>query len=420
MEYTQSAQQRQELRMTAELQQAIEILGMTTDELRLRIESEYLENPALEIAEGEYEPAPALRREAATEGADLRAGEESLYDVLLSQAGVAFCDAEELRIARFLVGCIDGSGYLSIALSDAAEALGVTDAAALSVLQRIQHFDPLGVGARDLKECLLLQTREKGASELVCRLIASHLEDLAQGRIPAIAKALGVTAKEVQEAADFLRTLSPRPGAAYGEGEPVGLIPDIRVQETPSGAAIELLSAGVPSLRLAEGAEARLPDAAAQAYMSERVRSARWLIQAIAQRQATLRRIVEAVLARQPELLRRGRSALRPMGMAEVAEAADVHESTVSRAVRGKYIEFPWGVLPLRSFFTAELVGGTSAAAAKEAIRRLVGEENAKKPLSDRTLTERLAEEGIKLSRRAVAKYREQLEIPAAAKRKRY
>ncbi len=420
MEFSQSAEQRQELRLTQEVLQSIEILAMTADELRQRIEVEYLENPALEIEEGEFETGASLRREMAGEGENVRAGEESLYDVLLSQAGVAFRQPEELRIARFLIGCIDGSGYLAISLSDAAEALEVPEEAVLSVLQRIWHFDPMGVGARDLKECLLLQAREKGATELVCRLIDSHLEDLAQGRIPAIAKALGVTAKEVQETADFLRTLSPRPGAAYGEGEPVGLIPDIRVQETPSGAAIELLSAGVPSLRLAEGAKARLPDAAAQAYMSERVRSARWLIQAIDQRQATLRRIVEAVLSRQPGLLSRGRAALRPMGMAEVAEAADVHESTVSRAVRGKYIEFPWGVLPLRSFFTAELSGGTSAAAAKAAIRRLVGEEDAKKPLSDSALAERLAEEGIKLSRRAVAKYREQMGIPAAAKRKRY
>lgn len=482
MEQSQALSQNlsQHLAMTMKMQQAVRILALPAQELRSLIEKEYLENPALEI---DYDHAALSfdaqdartmdergreEREQAYRAEDISAlasylgspergdawgdGEHeprtfeaakpasrTLEDELLEQVAFAFPDGREREkaVAVFLVGSIDGRGYLTVPLAEAARATNVTEAEAARVLAVIQSFEPAGVGARDLAECLRLQAERRGIYEgLVACIIDKHLADLADARIKEIASAEGVRPADVQLACDIVRTLTPKPGACYGADDAGYITPDVIVRPQGAGFRVELTSGGVPGLHISRlYQEAAGYDNETQAYIRGRLNAATWLIKNIETRRETIRRVAEEIVRRQRPVLTQGLAALTPMTMQEVADAIEVHESTVSRAAQGKYIELPSGIFPIKSFFTANLAAhgpaGAGAEASdapaaygatqvKDALTALVASEDPKKPLSDAKLAKLLAAKGLEISRRTVVKYREQLGIASSVKRKRY
>ena len=466
----------QHLAMTMKMQQAIKILALSAPELRSLIEKEYLENPALEIdydhaalsldagdarrtesAQGQEACEQAYRAEDISalarylgrpERGDAWQGEaderptyeaakpasRTLEDELMEQVAFAFPDGHEREkaVAVFLVGSINGSGYLTVPLAEAARATNVTEAEAAQVLAVLQTFEPAGVGARDLAECLRLQAQRRGIYEgLVARLIDHHLAAIADARIKEIAAAEHVRPSDVQMAVDIVRTLTPKPGACYGDSDTGYITPDVIVRPQGAGYRVELTSGGVPGLHISRlYQEAAGYDDETQNYIRGRLNAATWLIKNIETRRDTIRRVAEEIVRRQRPVLKEGLAALTPMTMQDVADAIDVHESTVSRAAQGKYIELPSGIFPIKAFFTANLAqsrttSGNSgdaygATQVKDALAALIAAEDPKKPLSDAKLAKLLEGKGLAVSRRTIVKYREQLGIASSVKRKRY
>ncbi|SFT72663.1 RNA polymerase, sigma 54 subunit, RpoN/SigL [Selenomonas sp. GACV-9] len=442
----------QHLAMTMKMQQAIQILQLSAQDLRAEIEKEYLENPALEMDYGDGAPAAednllqadTLSRLNDYLGEDNGSagyfGDEqersfeaaeaemlTLEDELLEQVKFTFTAVTERAIATFIVGSIDERGYLVVSLAEIARAMQATVAEVESVLMQVQAFDPAGVGARDLSECLRLQAQRQGIYEgLVAAIIEKHLDDVAQSRIKEIAVAEHCRPQEVQLAVDIVRRLDPKPGAAYGGEIAAFITPDVIVQEVDGDYRISFNDNYVPQLRISAAYQhAESFDEKTRKYITQRLNAAAWLINSIEQRRTTIRHVVEEILRRQPEFLAQGKTALQPMTMKDVADAIGVHESTVSRAVANKYVQLPNGIMALRRFFTANLAKNGSgedfaAVQAKAAIEEMIKGEDPHKPLSDQKLCELLKARQMDLSRRTVMKYREQLGYPSSVKRKRY
>lgn len=444
----------QHLAMTMQLQQAIEILQLSAQELCATIEKEYLENPVLEM---DY---PSGRRELYEQGGPAHAGVRALADyldgggkqpayftdederqfdaptplhatleeALFEQVNFTFTENESERaVATFLVGSLDSRGYLTLPTAEAARAMACSEAEVLRILAVIQSFEPAGVGARDLAECLRLQAQRQGIYEgLVAAVIDRYLDAVAVHRLKEIAATEHVRPAEVQMAVDIVRRLNPKPGAAYGAADSAYITPDVIIRKGEKGYEVEVEEAGVPQLHIsALYRQSDTFDKATQKYIAGRLRAAAWLINSIEQRRTTIRRVVEEIVRRQTAYFEKGPTFLEPMTMKDVADTIGVHESTVSRAVANKYAELPTGVIALRSFFTARSVKSAAgediaAAQAKSAIERFIKGEDPKKPLSDQKLCTLLKAEGIALSRRTVMKYREQLGYDSSVKRKRY
>ncbi len=440
-----------------QMQQAIQILQLSAQDLRAAIEKEYLENPVLEmdepssyIAEHGEKMQETLQAGSIAALADYLDGggkqpsyfaddsekhfeaaaplQTTLEEELLEQVKFTFPDEKEQAFATFLVGSLDNRGYLTISLSEAARVMKVSEETAEHVLSLIQKFEPAGVGARDLPECLRLQAKRQGIyTGLVASIIDHHLPDVALHHIREIAAAEQVSPADVQMAVDIVKRFNPKPGAAYGSDEPAYITPDVIVRRDENGAFhVELEESDVPHLHIsALYRQADSFDKKTKKYITNRLHAASWLIQSIEQRRTTIRHVVEEIVHRQMAYLEKGPAYLRPMTMKEVADAIGVHESTVSRAVANKYAELPNGIVALRSFFTARSVkseNGEEAASAqaKAAIDKLIQSENPRKPLSDQKICELLKGQNLLLSRRTVMKYREQLGYASSVKRKRY
>lgn len=447
----------QHLAMTMQLQQAIEILQLSAQDLCATIEKEYLENPVLEM---DY---PSGRRELYESDGPAHAGVRALADYLDggSKQPAYFTDEDERQfdapaplhatleeelleqvnftfkgehgaekeraVATFLVGSLDSRGYLTLPVAEAARAMACSEAEVLRVLSIIQGFEPAGVGARDLAECLRLQAQRSGIYEgLVAAIIDRYLDAVAAHRLKEIAAAEHVQPADVQMAVDIVRRLNPKPGAAYGAADSTYITPDVIIRKGEKGYEVEVEEAGVPKLHIsALYRQSDTFDKKTQKYIASRLRAAAWLINSIEQRRTTIRRVVEEIVRRQPAYFEKGPASLEPMTMKDVADTIGVHESTVSRAVANKYAELPTGVVALRSLFTSrsartETGEDVAAAQAKSVIESFIKGEDPKKPLSDQKLCTLLKERGIALSRRTVMKYREQLGYDSSVKRKRY
>ena len=452
MRLTQETKTAQTLVMTAQLQQAIRILQLSMPELQEEIERAFLENPLLEMEDADPVQEPSSTYEAAERSlAEERDSFAAPYDAddfyeaetaheqrelsapvaltleeeLLREVDIRFVDLREKAIAVFLVGSLDERGYLVVPLAEAARATGADEAEVERVLGILQSFEPAGIGARDLTECMRLQAERAGIYEGLLRaVIERHLRAVADGRYRAIARAEGAALADVQTAVDILRTFSPKPGSAYGKEASAYIRADVRLTVADGRAEITVCNEQ-PRLRVSRlyrntaGMDAETRD-----YIAQRIYAARALIRSIEQRGETLRRVAEELVRRQTDFVLHGAGALRPLTMQTVADALSMHESTVSRAVAHKYIDLPRGLVPLRDFFSAavgtEENGADSADAVRAAIRALIAAEDAHAPLSDARIADLLAVRGMATARRTVMNYREQLGIPSSAKRRRY
>jgi RNA polymerase sigma-54 factor len=469
MKHSLHLSQKPALIMTQRLQQALKLLQVPTLELQAILKQELMQNPMLEEVDELTENEDIAKEDSPEEEANKEAEEPAeedkidwseylqdgafdrayvpqtetnpefldkvpvtrttLAQSLLEQLHFLDLSPDHLAIAEFLVGSLDDRGYLSTPLAEVAPALGRPVEECENVLKVIQALEPVGVGARDLRECLLIQLEARDQRDsLPWRLIHDQFDNLVNRRFPEIARQLKCGVEEVQAAADVVATLNPRPGLEVSAEDPKYVVPDLLVERVDDEYVVLLNDRNVPRLRISSAYENVLKDKKAgdkssREYIQGKLSSARWLIQTIEQRRRTMIKVMNCIIREQREFFERGIAYLRPLTLQQVARQIDMHESTVSRVCSGKYVQTPRGVFELKFFFSSGLETedgeDVSARTAKDIIRTLIEEEDKKEPLSDQRIAELLHEKGLRIARRTVAKYREQLSILPARFRRR-
>ena len=463
MEARLSLRQSQRVVMTPLLQQAIQLLQLSTLELQEVVQKELLENPLLEEEpqDGEApagpnepevaaapppEPVPENSRNdqqmddlpfdlaarlfddheerslvAQEEREELRfeniaRSASSLADHLDEQLRFATEEAQVRRIGGEIIGNLDEDGYLRAELGEIAGRCEATPDEVEKVLLLVQSFDPPGVAARDVRECLLLQLRRDPLPDpLSIEIVELHFEDLSRRRYAEIARALKQPLDRIMEAVEQIMTLEPKPGRPFGANESRYIVPDVSVIKTGSEYTVVLNEDGIPRLRVNSLYRSLLRGSADEArqYVEQKLRSAMWLIKSVEQRQRTLRRVTQSIVKFQREFLDKGLPYLRPLALRDVGEDISMHESTISRVTTNKYVETPQGLFELKFFFHSGIASGNgemvSSVSVKKMIRDLLGNEDQAKPLSDQEVAQILKGQGLTIARRTVAKYREEL-----------
>ncbi|MCB1236565.1 MAG: RNA polymerase factor sigma-54 [Verrucomicrobiae bacterium] len=450
-----------------QMQQSLQVLQAATLELRQLVRKELEENPVLEdetqevsleetkpdnedeAFDAEFAELSALdqewreylsqsrqaapRRDDADERhqfmLDSLVAPRTLQDHLLDQLALSEATADERRLAEMLIGNLDENGFLQTPLEDLCFDLGIPIQELEIAKAIVQSFDPVGVCAEDLRECLLIQLERLGKRKsLEFRIVDTQLDDLAKRRFPQIAKKLGVTPEAIARAAEFIATLDPRPGSGFSTDANSYITPDVTVERIGGEWIVSLNNDHVPRLRISNAYKDLMARGAggrdARGYIREKIRAGKFLIRSIHQRQQTIETIARLIVERQKDFFEKGRAHLHPMTMSQIAEEAGVHETTVSRAVAGKYMATPHGVFEMKFFFTTgfetETGESMSNTAVKQALASLVAAEDAKKPLSDQAIVALLKKQGIAIARRTVAKYRDELNILPSHLRKGY
>lgn len=445
-------EQAQKLSLTPELIQSIQILQLSNFDLIEYVKSELVENPILENAKSLDETQPIdiqeKLRESDFEAERFRQFEysaddeedhtyeqyvsrdETLTDHLLLQLSLSKIKSDEAAIGRYIIEAIDDNGYLTMSLEEVAEALGEDIEKVDHVLDVIQNFDPVGVGARDLRECLVIQLSARGMlTDEIEYVIYNMLEELANKKFAVIAKQLGLKKEDVQELSDLIKTLDPKPGRAYGSGKETNyIVPDIILESHHGEFELSSNFKSSPKLRVSSYYDKLVQEAAhdgeLKKYINEKFNSAVWLIKSIEQRRRTIYDVSEAIFKHQEEFFQKGEKYLKPLTLRQIAEELGIHESTVSRTINGKYIQSPRGIYELKYFFSTGIStgdgGSVSSSSIKSVIKDLIKSEDEKKPYSDQEIADILKRRDIEISRRTVAKYRENLGILSSSKRKRF
>ena len=356
---------------------------------------------------------------------------ETLEEHLLWQLMMSTPGSDMEHIGSIVIGNINNDGYLEIGMEDLLQAAQCDPDNLERVISLVQSFDPLGVGARDLKECLMIQARHLGLeNSIVMRIISDHLNQLENKNYKLIAKSLNVKIEEILAAVTIIKELEPKPGREFNDEEPFYIIPDIYVYKIDNEFVIMLNEDGMPRLQLNSYYQnAVKKDDVIQdnvkTYLKDKMRSAAWLIRSIHQRQKTIYRVMESILHFQQDFFEKGILFLKPMVLRDVAEHINMHESTISRVTTNKYAHTPQGIFELKYFFNSSIKSvegdSVSSASVQDQIRQLVDKENPKKPYSDEKISAILREKlNIDIARRTVAKYRENMKILSSSKRKQY
>lgn len=457
-------EQTQKLVMTPELRIAIKILQLSTAELVEYIDQQIIENPVLEVVEGPADHEHDEPAEKAPEKEDEKndidweqyfeeAGESradrtvnrdqentrydnfiaavpNLHDHLLFQLSMANLPKDERDVGEFLIFSIDDNGYLQCSTDEAAIQCNVSFDVAEKILKVIQGFDPPGIGARDIKECLLIQYEQLDQkNEILKQLIVNHLGELAEGKVMKVAKKLGVSLQEVQAVVDQLKLLEPKPGRKFSVNDSVRyIVPDLVVEKVDGEYIILVNDVSAPRLTLnpfyKDLVRAGSSDPESRKFLEAKLNSAVWLMRSIEQRRSTLYKVARCIVDSQVDFFEKGIKYLKPMNLKHVAEATGLHESTVSRATSNKYMQSPKGLFELKFFFSSGISHVQGSAVSSEAVRKIIKElvegENPQKPLSDQKIADILREKGMDISRRTVAKYRDEMGIPATSRRRRY
>ncbi|TCN26820.1 RNA polymerase factor sigma-54 [Mesobacillus foraminis] len=464
MEFNAGLFQKQTLKlaMTQELTQAIALLQYSAHELAAFLEEKAIENPLIQVDFKNIrsiDPCVGIRNKASTvrerdqKNWIEQIGETSdtLHDHLLFQLNTLKITANQRRVIVLLIKHIDENGYLGAGIEETAQKLGLGLDEVENSLNILQGMEPAGVGARSLQECLLLQLERReyhqhrqrsserrngsiireypqGIMDLAASILTEHFILFAEKRWKSLAKLMKTDIKEIQKAFDFVQCLDPRPGAAFQKDRALYVVPDVVVRREHGTLTVGLFDDTMPRITFNEGYYSRLAsyqDSEVARFLQEKQSDYQWIIKSLEQRRETLMRVALKIVEKQPHFFEQGPSLQHPMTMKEIAEELGIHESTVSRAVREKYIQTPVGTYELKSFFTSSLStteqDQTSSSHVKVAIGQLIKMEDKKKPMSDQNIVQVLAaKSGIVISRRTVAKYREQLGIPSSSKRKRF
>jgi RNA polymerase sigma-54 factor len=479
---SQSTQLKQELKINPRLYQAMDLLYMPLLDLQQHLKQELLNNPFLDLVEEEEEEEEEQAEtetgesteeekrgeeidweEILLDGFDTAGGrreehEEKEYfepvtvasrdlsDHLRDQVSLLELTPREMLLADEFIGNIGDDGYLATSVDDIVASLNdvVTRAAeesgrdiedlplytkeeAEKMLETVQGLDPPGVAARSLQECLLLQLKEAGLQQsLPYRLVHDCFDELIAHRWSEISKRFGISAADVQGAADEIAKLDPKPGLRYSSGSDNYIIPDLIVDKIDGQYHVFLNDANLPRLKLSKAYQEIARDKKKfegenKEFISNKLNSANWMIQAIEQRRQTMLKVMNYIVDRQREFFDKGVQFLKPLTLREVAEVINMHESTVSRVTNEKFVQTPRGVLPLKFFFSSGLAttDGVSARGIKAQLEKLVQEEDPKHPLTDQAIVNILRESGVQIARRTVAKYRDQLGVLSARMRKR-
>lgn len=478
----QSMRQSMGMTMTPQLQTAIKILQMSVMELQQEVTNALVENPALEEIEGDedreldaagdeavgdktevvnpenpVEPVkdpvqemkedfdwqsyienssqmgpPSTRNASSDEFPtydQVLSRPVTLADHLLKQLRHFTSDPRDLLIGEEIIGNLNDDGYLSLLVEEIAVRAEVSVDEVLSMLRQIQGFDPPGVGARDLKECLLLQADALHLGPQAKKMIQEHLPELENKNYPAIAKKMEISLDKVIELSRLVHRLEPKPGRAYHSGEPYYIVPDVYVVQRGGKWEVLLNEDGLPRLRVSRMYKEMMAEGGfsgdAKKYLKEKIKDAAWLLKSLDQRQRTIYRVADVLVRKQIEFFEKGPSQLKPMILRDVADELGLHESTVSRVTTNKYIHTSYGIFELKYFFGSGVSasdGGEDMAAesVRLKIKQLIEAEDSAKPLSDQDLVKLLEDQNIKIARRTVAKYREAMNVLPSNKRKKY
>jgi RNA polymerase sigma-54 factor len=356
----------------------------------------------------------------------------SLTDHLMWQLKLSRITDAEMKIGEQIIGNLDSNGYLAASIEEIAKQEGVEESFVEGVLKKIQEFDPPGIAARDIKECLLIQARILGVlTPLGESIINEHLKDLETKNYSNISRKLKVPMSEVLQAVCIISSMDPKPGSVYTEERIDTITPDVYVSKAGEEYKIILNDDGLPKLRISNfykeimGGSNTYPDAEnSRKYIRERMQSATWLIKSIQQRQRTIYKVTESILKLQRDFFNYGINYLKPLVLRDIADDVEMHESTISRVVTNKYMHTPRGIFELKYFFSSRIQKTSGDAVAsksvKEDIKKIVSAENPKKPYSDSDIVDLLKKSGISIARRTVAKYREMMGVLPSSKRKKY
>lgn len=432
-------QQSVKLRMTPQLRKAITLLSLSTPELLEVVHQEMNENPVLEFAGNEwdaYNVTPKFFRGIGRTDHTydpllyIAANEVSLERHLKEQLGFVKKIQPTIRkMVIFMIGNLDNNGYLGTNLNEISDVYKVQLSQAERALRILQSFEPRGVGARNLRECLLLQVQAlSDCFPLVSALIRSHLQDVADYRIHKLSTMLQVAAHEIQTAIDVIKGLNPRPGAAFHIEAVPYIIPEVIIEKTDDEQLVVLLHQATSSRLAVNGYYERMvkensDNNEVTKFLSGKLHAAKFFLMCLEQRRRTIFRVTQAIVEEQVDFFWKGAAHLKPMTLKQIADKLGVHESTVSRATAGKYAQTPWGIYELKYFFPSGLHMDMGDAASSERVKVRIKEwitgENHDKPYSDQKLADHLRQEGIHISRRTVSKYREELGISSSVRRKR-
>ena len=455
-----------QLTMTPQLQQAIGLLQLSTLDLRQEVQQALEANPMLELEDefGEQQTREAVDDDWAEqipselsvdsdwsdtyqdlgttpagsgEAPDFerQASSQSLHSHLNWQLAMLDVSDQERLIAESLLDAVNGDGYLDQTLEDIVQGLEqdgrhpTTLAEVEAVLTRLQQFEPTGVFARDLRECLMLQLdslpRDTVLLPQAGRLVRQFLEALASGDRRLLKRRLGLDDDQLDSVIELIRSLDPRPGSQFGDSDNDYVIPDLVVRHTEEGWRVELNPDAMPRLRIQPDYAAlirRADKSQDNQFLKDHLQEARWLIKSLSSRNDTLLKVGREIMVRQIDFLEQGEAAMKPLVLADIADKVEMHESTISRVTTQKFVPTPRGVFELKYFFSSQ-VGqdgdAHSSTAIRAMIKSLIQKEPARKPLSDSKLVELLAEDGVNVARRTVAKYREAMNIPSSSERKR-
>jgi len=378
---------------------------------------------------GEAEPFSTEAAERRQHFFDSLVGETSLLEHLMEQARLADIPNTVREAIRYLVGSLDNKGFLTSPLAEIVETSGFPPDTLHDAKRSLNYFDPVGIGAQDLKECLLIQLSAKGRGHSVAaRIIRDHFDLLIRRRLPDISRKLGLSVETIQEAIEDIGTLDPAPGSRFAEDTNRIVVPDVTVEKVGDEWQITLNNDYIPRVRLSRAYRDLIAKGTLspqeRTYLREKMRAGKFLINSIEQRQQTIERITREILRVQLDFFEEGVSRLKPLTMTQVADTVGVHETTVSRALANKFIRTPHGVFEMKYFFTpgyhsdaGESISNTSV---KDKIKALVEEEDPAKPLSDQEMVRLLTEKGIPIARRTVAKYRGELGILPSNLRRRF
>ena len=446
--------QEQRLIMTQNMQQSIKLLQMSLHDLREYIGNEYSENPVLEVNEeqGSYEnetkeineidhkkmveefyedyrdnTEKIYSKEDETSPLNFIEKSVSLKEFLQEQLGEIKKDPYLINICKYIIESLDVKGYLEIGISEIAEELNIQQEDAEEALEIVQDLEPFGIGARNIKECLLIQSKKLNIlDDIMEEMINNHLENIASNKYDLIGKKLNISAREAQRYGDAIKKLEPKPSRGFYTGDEVNyIIPDAEIKNVDGEFFIIMNEGVLPKLTISKTYKQVLEnnqDEQTSAYVKDKINQAMFLIKSIEQRKNTLYKVLESLLIKQKEFFLNGREFIKPLTLKEVADDIKMHESTVSRAVKDKYVLTSFGTIKIKDLFAAGVSNSNRDMATlhiKNVIKKVINEENKNKPLSDQAISEMLAKDNMKISRRTVAKYREELGIKSSSMRKR-